>query len=292
MRKPLITLDRFIRSHRKNDRMLKEYLLSKKGKKLFDAGVFDELKNRASLSLPAINRRARIALARAAYIRGKELFQQNGKPAYLVTVTPRQFANLLSDAAEFDPQTIIQWTKRRLGDWHFVGVVEAALFTNVAQYLGAEEPAVSWHVHLVVWGCKECEVAALVDDVNARVKSFVPGRDTAHCEKLKPTQVPGRFLYILKMPLSDYRIWPAKKDRHAVSGRTQPQFNIQKRPLRPGDGVRMCKVLRRLRLPELIFAGGDGAAFKRQIEEDARRSIERHDDRNERILRDLLAVGA
>ena len=52
---------------------------------------------------------------------------------------------------------------RALGKCSFVGMVEAALYTNVGVVKAGWKRAVSWHVHLIVWDITEARFRELCD---------------------------------------------------------------------------------------------------------------------------------
>lgn len=291
MPKALTTLPRFIRAHEEHDEMLKDYMVSKKGRWLYDAAVLEKLKDRSSSLFPATNGRARIAIARAAHERSRELAPQWGKVTYFVTFVPPECAMPLSEASNFDPNTIIRWTRSTLADCHFFGAVDAALYTNHSLSPGGSEPTVFWHVHLIVWGCDESHVRAQVDHINAETRCIIPGGSVAHYMRRTQDQTPGHLLYALKAPLKEYRILDPKQDQVRSHDHAYATSKVRKRPLRPADAVRMCKVIQGHCLLNLVFAGGKGESFKKQIEKDARLAIQREEDRKGRILGKLLVLG-
>lgn len=290
MPKALITLPRFIQAHREHDRMLKDYMISTKGRRLYNAEVLEELKDRSSSLLPATNRRARIALARAANESGKTFAEKRSKPAYFVTLAPPEAAFPLSKAKEFDPSILIEWTRLMLGDFHFIGAVDVALYTNFALRSGNSEPTVSWHVHLVVWGCAEADLSERIEHINAETSSIIPGRSAAHFRTISPKQIPGRLLYAFKAPLKESRILTSRKRQSELPVASSAVIDVKKRLFRPGDAVHVCKVLEGHTLLQLIFANGRGERLKRRLVADARALIERHDERNKKRLTQLLSI--
>jgi hypothetical protein len=290
MPKALITLPRFIQAHCEHDAKLKNYFISKKGRRLFDAEVLEELKDRNALLFPAINRRARIAVARAADESGRAFAGRWSKPAYFVTLAPPEAAMPLSEANEFDTGILIEWTRLMLGDFQFIGAVDTALYTNLALCSAYSGPTVSWHVHLVVWGCAEADLSERIEHINTMSRSIIQGRSPAHFRKISPKQVPGRLLYALKAPLKESRILGSPKQQSETQVAQSAVIKVKKRPFRPGDAVRICKVLKGHNLLQLIFANGQGERLKRRIVADARALIQRRDQRNKERLTQLLSI--
>lgn len=292
MPKALTTLSRFVQAHREHDAKLKDYIISKKGRHLYDAEVLEELKDRSSLELPAVNRRARIALARAANENGKTFADKWRKSAYFATLAPPEAAFPLSEANGFDPIILIKWTRYMLGDFDYIGAVDVALYTNLALHLGVKEPIVSWHVHLIVWGCAEAVLSKRINDINVATRSIILGHSAAHVRRISHNLIPGRLLYALKAPLKESRILRSQEHQSEPLEAPSVVFNVKKRPLRPGDAVRICTVLKGHSLPELIFANKQGERLRRRVVADSRVLIERHDERNKSRLRQLLNLSS
>ncbi|CAO4178298.1 hypothetical protein CLBKND_03183 [Methylorubrum aminovorans] len=61
-----------------------------------------------------------------------------------------------------------------------VGMVEAALYTNVGLVRHGLPRAVSWQLHLLVWGIMASEMTELRNGINRRVHTMIPGVKAAH----------------------------------------------------------------------------------------------------------------
>src|SRR3954466_1674520 len=165
-----------------------------------------------------------------------------------VTLIPNQFVVPEDAAASFDPKRLQAWARQELRGLSFISMVEPALYTNVGDIMAGVRRVVSWHVHAIAWGVIEARLAAIKDGINNRYEALLPGVDVAKFELVANDDVVGKALYMLKAPQSEYRVYPKrteKIDRETgeITTPTTGRFKQRKRPLRPGDMVRMCKVL-------------------------------------------------
>jgi hypothetical protein len=254
----------------------------------------------SALHLPANNYAARIDFARIAtghVIRFTESLPRN-MPVFWVTLIAEQFTVPLGQARDFNPFPLQQWTRAMLPGCSFVGMVEAALYSNVGLVLHRLQKAVSWHVHLLVWGKTAQRMTVLRDNINSRVSTMVPGVKAAHFRQLKPDKIEGQVLYMLKAPLNEYRIYAMKKtvaddDTGEITTPTTGQFRTNKYQLGPGDLVRMTNIMSGKALDDLAFSSGQGNAILKAISIEARvpyRAAKARERAREAGLRSIAAA--
>lgn len=66
------------------------------------------------------------------------------------------------------------------------------------------------------------------------------------------------------------------------------KFRQRKREIRPGNAVRMVKVMGSRTMPELAFGGGNGVALLERVEGAVRRMLEKEDRDTKRRLARLF----
>lgn len=196
-------------------------------------------------------------------------------PIFWVTLIAEQFTVPLDQAGDFDPFPLQQWARAMLRGCSCVGMVEAALYSNVGLVLHRLQKAVSWHMHLLVWGKTAQQMTVLRDNINRRVKTMVPGVKAAHFRQIRPDKIQGQVLYMLKAPMNEYRIYAMKEtvDDEDTGEFTTPltgQFRTKKYQLDPGDLVRMVNIMSGQALDDLSFAAGQGRSLLNAIILEAR----------------------
>lgn len=253
--------------HRDCYRRLTKYLhYGRADRQQLDPDTRAELEAGAAI-LPANNVFARTRYARllddhfAAHVR------QLGPdaPVFWVTLIASKFTTPRDAAGDFDPRRLMAWTRAVLGPCSFVGVVEAAFYSNVRLIRKRMQRVVSWHVHLLVWDISTAELKAARDQLNRRYQTLVPGVAAAHFAAITPAQVTAKACYMLKAPFTDYSVYPRRRERvDAETGEVTKvptgRFSQQKREMRPGDMVRVCRIFAGRTIDQLTFAAGEGRA--------------------------------
>lgn len=272
--KPVTTKKEFKKQHREQDNGLKKYLGTKRGKKAENRRVVADLKEASAMSLKATNCTARIKFATSAYTGFRTQFGnlQPGRHAF-VTLTPKEYAVPLSEAPYCDWSQLQEWARAELEGLHYVGIVEAALYTNLPM---TNEPTISWHVHAIVWGKDYSRIQAMVNRIAAEKEAILPDKKAAHSRRLKtPKDICRKTLYMLKAPLKDYRVW-TKRPRKGEAIR----YEQEKRELRPGDALKAYRVLAGISIDQLLFWGGsEGTSLAEKIIRDAHKRLQKFDDR-------------
>jgi hypothetical protein len=201
-----------------------------------------------------------------------------------VTLAPRKFVVAEGAAASFDPKRIQAWTRQLLRGLNFVGMVEAALYTNFGHVSAGFWRVVAWHVYLLAWGVSEAQLAPVMDNINRRYEALLPGVDPAFGVPVAKEEVVGKALYMLKAPQSEYRVYPKRATRidretGEITTPTTGRFKQKKQALRSGDMVRMCNVMADKHLHRLMFAGGGGAPLLNAVRAEALEPLRREEAR-------------
>lgn len=276
-RVPLRNQPAFDAAHLHDARRLAEYRhMDRKGSVRLPWTAIDEIDPRSAARLPANNYTARINYARIATAhvgRFAETLPRSA-PAYFVTLIVDRYTVGLREAGEFNPKRLQAWARQMLPGCSFLGMVEAALYTNVGVVWAGMDRAVSWHVHLILWGTSESWLADRCDAINARYRTLLPGVTAAHYRRLARHELVEQTFYMVKAPISDHRIWAMKEEHFdsqtgKVTVRTNGHFNQGKRELRPCDLTRMIMVMSGKTINRLAFAAGAGKALLTAINDEA-----------------------
>lgn len=183
----------------------------------------------------------------------------------MVTLIRDSYTLPYDEAVDLDLFKLQQWVRAELRGASFVGMTEAALYTNADAVRTNWKRAISWHPHLLVWGISKQRMTEIRDSLNRRCRTLIPGVAAAHFRPVRPEKVEGQVLYMLKAPVNEYRIITGNRPvidpapgepRREFTGK----FASKKYQLGPGDLVRMANLLAGKRLDRLAFAAGDGRA--------------------------------
>ena len=264
----------FLRVHTKIEHQIKKLLNTPTGKNKLCKKGRQQLKECESNKLYAINFRARIVLATALHSQLSALFKRYlDRQYYFHTLSPKRYAFPLSKAILFDFCVVERWARKVLGTLDYIACIEAGLYTNCGVEAMQVEPTVSIHVHAIVWVANANVVPAIVDRVNAKELSLYEGSEPAHKHHFSRETVLKRVYYSLKFPCKDYRLL-----------RKTGFFTPKKRNIRPGDAVKMARVLTNRTMKELTFASGKGESILRRATSNAVRRIKAEDDKLQKRL--------
>lgn len=282
-RKPILNWLEYVRQHNQYDKKLQRYIRSEWGRTSDTRRIVQELKQGSAKSLFATNKEARFAFLRWARRAFRKAKLHPPAGFFMLTLSPRDFALPLSQAIQFDHEELKKWARSVLVGIDYFGMVDVALYTNLAESIQSLEPTVSWHIHVIAWGRSKAVFQQIVDDINEHYDALVAGRTAAHLRVVK--DMLGRLCYVLKAPLSDYRVYPRKKDvMDPETGELTRDPIQRKRPLRPGDALKVCSVLAGRKLPSLAFAGGRGIRLLQQTLSNARLDLQEQGRRRKRKL--------
>lgn len=299
-RPPLNTPLRFVTTHIDDDRLRAAYV--ERGHRNYvqlSRTARDEIAPASAISLPATNYQARIRyawIANAHVTRFTESLPRS-VPVFWVTLISGEYTLGEDQAGGFDPYPLQQWALAMLPGCSFVGMVEAALYTNVAAVAFSMKRAVSWHVHMPLWGVTEQQIRKLCARINESVSTIIPGVKAAHYRRLEPEEVRGQVLYMLKAPVNEYRIYKRKKtvfdqETGEISEESTGRFATKKYQLGAGDIVRMTNIMAGQTLNKLSFAAGEGKAVLKAINDEAltrHRAVERRERNREASRRSMAA---
>jgi len=286
-RKPLLTAEHFKAAHNERDNAMLEYLLSKRGESI-DPSMVERVLDRAAHQLFAANSRARISLAGQIRKHMEESLKPDPQRAFsFVTFTPREWALPLSAAAAFDHAAIRQEAKATLGGFQHIGVIEVALYTNCNVIPGTTGWMVAPHYHALTWGHEEEAIRELAAEANQSHEALLLGRIAFHYRMLAGKKALGRINYMMKAPLSEYRVIPKKGElvdleTGEITVGLTGSFNQKKRGIRKGDAWKMCAVLDERVMPDLMFAEGEGATILQRSVEQAVQRIDKADAKKRR----------
>lgn len=264
-RLPILTMREFELQHAERELQLRRFMTTKRGRFAISDVTAESLKDSAALSLKANATHSRILFARAfAKQIEKKLIQIPG--ISFLTVTPAEFAIPVEEARRFKIEKLKDWAANLLRHFHHISVVEPAYYSNWRSQPGAVQGLYHWHFHSLIWPMMEGDtcndiIADLMSDPERR--PLIPGFAEIKLRQLIPEEYVGRGLYMVKAPLSEYRVYPKKRtvtDRH--TGQKQEiatgKYKQRKRALRPGAASRLCDLMVDQTLYDLTFAKGDG----------------------------------
>lgn len=270
---PLTRWDPFVAAHVHASAKLGRYLREPRSQSVTLAqAAVDELHSRAAFALPANNRDARIQYAQVLGERLEEvaLTLPPNRPMFFVTLVRRDYTVPRHARTRFDISRIKGWAHAELAGTNYVGMVEVGYFSNLRTLGGPNRRYFSWHTHKLVWGPTEADIAARIDDINRRYQTGVPGRTAAHYRRLRREEVFGRAIYMAKGQINEYRVWPKQielADPSTGEVRKLPSrdYEVKKRPLRPGDAAHLCRAFAGRTVDSLAFAARDGRAVLDEI---------------------------
>ncbi len=293
MPSPFLKITDFTEIHAELDHKLRTHMISGRGKHLFDDALKERLQDRSAHQLPAVNARARIKFATGMLASFLTAVDEKHQKFRFVTFSPRDFAVPLSQAADFDHELVRDWAMHRLAGYHFVGMVEAAFYTNANAIPGVVEPMVSWHAHAVVWGDRLHVLDARCEALNLKFAALLPGKTAARSDVRTRKTAKERMIYMSKGPVQDYRVFAKKREvvdpeTGEIKAVASREFGQKEWMLKPGNAVKIFKVMGDRTIPDLAFSGGDGDAVLARAIEHAKQRIRRQDEEHRRHLEGLL----
>lgn len=258
----------FYRRHRKFEKQLKTYNITKRGREALKIDVLEDLMDRSAASLPAMNATARIEFCRAGRRVVRKRFP-DGTKAYFVTLMPVQFVMSLEKAYSYDWSELQAWAEQVLEGFTYFGIVDAAPYSNTPENVSGK--VVSWHIHVIIWDTDLEKLEAMISKVNEEHEAFLPSRDAAHVLRLgRMKTIRKKVTYMLKAPLRTYRVYPMK-ERDRVTGEWKQKKDWHK----PGQGVATCRFMHGAQVDKLCIAGGGaGIRLFRTIVTRARRALD------------------
>jgi hypothetical protein len=279
-RKPLKTMPLFIAAHEKHEACIRNYHHTpRKRSVLLSQPELDQFAPLGATFLRSNNTAARINFATIASEHMARLVETLDRAELFgfVTLASKRFAVAEGVAQALDIKLLIAWTQDLLDELNFVGMVEAALYTNIGAVLGGPDRVVSFHIHAITWGATEDQLDKIVNAVNAEEEALVPGISPGHYRMLRRNEVAGQVIYMSKTPLNDHRIYALRSEvvddeTGEVTTPTNGAFKQRKQPLRRADAVCVFRIMCDRYVDKLAFAGGDGVDVLAFIRHEARRA--------------------
>ncbi|ETA72671.1 hypothetical protein HKB47_20950 [Mesorhizobium japonicum] len=266
--KPIISWKTFVWAHHHFDERVKRYAFTKRGREgefALSELVRENLADRASSSLKAMNCRARIEFCRAARNVTKAAVKPTPeRPAFFLTLSPDDFVTTAADAERYDWSVLQKWAEELLRGFCYFGIVDAAPYANTPR---GREKVVSWHLHVIVWDASRDEMEALKDSINKRHQSLLPNRDAAHFRVRSSWKgLRQSLIYMLKAPLKTYRVYAIKGSDKRPTGEYQQKKDWH----RSGEAAAVCRFMHGAEIDKLCVAGLGG---REVLERTAARSI-------------------
>ncbi|WP_247997295.1 hypothetical protein [Brucella tritici] len=272
---PYPTQASFERKHREYDKKIKEYLTTKRGRKPENQHFVIELQERSALSHYATNCTARIEFARSAVRKliamwSSDKENENVRDYAFLTLTPQFSAFPLSVAGTYDWSQLQSWANKKLKGLNFLGIVEAAFFSNKS--IGSKkEPTVSWHLHVIVWGAKREKLRSIVRQINAEETALIEDKKPAHFRMIKGRKdLACTTRYMLKSVQSDYRVFTRKGRKKDGT----KDWDQKKGVIKPGNAIKMHCLFRGATIEDLCIFGGEGGRLFRLVTKRTDRRIQ------------------
>ncbi|KJC36738.1 hypothetical protein UB31_35765 [Bradyrhizobium sp. LTSP849] len=261
------------------------------------------LEARRGPELLAVNHWSRVLWATAICNEVEQLFCSSESSVYhkgnifFVTLLDLECARLVtSSATKEDLEQIKTRLRYGLRGFSHIGFIEPAYYTNLqAGVRFNEKRCMFWHTHALVWGCSRGKLSARLRTLEkaGRYWAIIPGVPAVKIQRVRQRTLPRVVGYILKPPNNAYRV--SRRDLSGAdgdplvddSGEVAAAFKQGKSRLRPGERVKMFKIMQSLYLDDLAFAGGEGVALLAGAKA---RALEKFRCREKRRARKLLIV--
>lgn len=280
-----LTLASFTKLHRDADQRVTRYTsTNRRGYAQLDGWAETMMAPQAAHYHYANNVESRIALAALMVKHALPFLRAHQGPFLLVTVASTAYILPREEAGGVNIFSLQQLTRQALQGCDFVGMVEPGLYKN----WGSDGPllghsAVSWHTHAVVAGKSKAEAKVLAQNVGER-HANITGHAAVHIKSIKTkAELEHYLLYISKTPLKEYRLRASQSDSaDPETGEVFLRYRQSKRPMRPGDRVRLANALNEVLLDDLLFGTGAGRSIVATIKYEALTKYEREEAARER----------
>lgn len=198
------------------------------------------------------------------------------KPTYLITLMPRRYVVGIDQAKHFDIRTLQAWARNELLGFDYVGIVEAAHYSE-ARFGPDAGAQISFHVHLIVVGPDFALLERRIAEISRKYPSLIVSCNSADARLIKPEDLGLVFKYLIKEPTNDYRIYPIKEQIEDELGTTRTfdtdESRQRKKRLTSGVQLRVRRITRDWYLDKMIIGGGRGSAVLEKIRTDALRGL-------------------
>ncbi|MCY1502451.1 hypothetical protein D9M68_365510 [compost metagenome] len=272
--------------HTALDQQMCRYRLTNRGR----YALSDEVKHHMDepMSLNATNLTARLALGKAIGELFPEFFSSQDGEMFFVTLTEREHAVPLAEAANFDINRVTDRLKQILGDASHFGAVDVAYYPAGIDGV----PTISWHAHALVWETTRSEISVRAAQSSYDSASYLPGcrwLDIAPAMKRKQ-----RALYTVKGPVKEYYAYPVMREvtdmeTGELVRRPTGRFKQKKRRIRPGHFADLSEALSQHTLPDLLTGAGEGTSLREELLADTIEHLRRQD--NAKLLKIRQTLG-
>lgn len=283
--KPITSLDSLESAAYAFRNQVRSYSIRKDGFTKISDEALEELADRSSSRLPALNPRARVAFAEALFPALMQLISRRAEDqvmflTFAPLATTLNVQEVLDGGPEFVRHLIgrtISLLREGCSELSYFGLVDVALYTSVPT--AKNSSLLSFHVHALVWGEKSIRESILSSPFND-FRALVRGLPALRLDVvLEDVQINQKIFYMSKPPIRQYRAYEIKENSQATG-----KWRQKKAPLRSIDSVKMCEIFRSISLGELCVAGGDAESLIGIVCDDARSRC------NARNLDDLKGV--
>lgn len=271
--------------HRKKEAQLKNYLTTKRGRLPENQNLVRELLESSALSHYATNFTARIGFTKAAtkIIKNKWKREKENKTQQeygFMTLTPRFSALPLSEAGLYDWSALQQWATQHLNGLNYIGIVEAAFFSNIA-INGTKEPTVSWHLHIIIWGAERTKIKKIIQKINSTEEALIEDKRAAHYRPIKGLKdLACTTRYIFKNILNDYRVWAKKQPKKDG----KKDWDQAKSDIKSGNAIKIYRLFNGITIDALCFHGGDGEKLIKRISTRSVRKIKIAEEKRQQLI--------
>ncbi|WP_421928804.1 hypothetical protein [Neoaquamicrobium sediminum] len=281
--RPLVhNLDSLTRAVEECDRQFREYAGSGRGRDKVGDEAISRISFREAKSLYVTNAKSRVEIARASGLAIKRLISnRDNQPVHFATLTPVEFVVPVDQAHRFDIGLLREWTTRQLWGFDYVGTVEAAYYAITEVQAVAPRPAVSWHVHAIIYGATSERVELLEQSINAHHHALL-GKDAARISRLEVADALARVYYMLKPCQSRHRTWKRIRKTGGVA------MDQNKDAIRPGEYAKMVGVFADRTFDSFLVAGGSAGQFWPEILERTRRRLRQRYNAEQARIQQLI----
>jgi hypothetical protein len=121
------------------------------------------------------------------------------------------------------------------------------------------------------WGVTEEQLAKHLAKIKSRFPPIMPGLCAVHKKIIPRDQFGYKLWYVLKSPCKEYLIGKRKACDEKTGA---AKFKQNSRKLRPGNRVRLYRLMHDMYLDQLALAGGDGRQLLQTIKYEALREYQ------------------
>ena len=173
-------------------------------------------------------------------------------PVYLVTLIDRQQIVYPAGARKgYRPNpriTNIQRTYRRALRGHdYIGMLDPSLYVSTQRVEGVSR-FILWHTHALVWNTSKAVLDRWADSIRPTIHAYRPYATGVDVRPVRPDGLRQLIWYIGKTPRQQYQLSRRESD-------TLQQYAG---PINMINSVRLYAEMRKLTLPQLTMAGGEG----------------------------------